>query len=725
MSSTGNQPEFAKRLPPGGRSLVELSQESWRQIRVARWRVDPGCDEVGTSRIHLPMRAINLACAWIFSGQSSASSTGESRFGTSHTRRVKAPNETGRATRSQPTGSVPSAYENKVSRMTRRTPRPSGTEGARQQTERSHAVASSPREPRWVNTLTRQEVVERVDELLEVAYRSRDLGNVPDVLSETIYILLSLNTRESVYQKVYQALRERFPRWVDVERAEVPELAAVLQPGGLHEQRAAYLKSLLRRVREDNAIRTWDGVGSHEDDLTLEYLQDLSDPEVERFLLSLPGVGLKTARCVMSYALNREQFAVDTHVSRILTRLDLVQSSRTKPDHDAFQAVVPPRIRKRLHINLVHHGRSVCTSTEPKCGECVLISFCARGRDRVGHDDSRPTAIDLFAGAGGLGHGFRTAGWRIALAVELDPHAAQTYRANHPGTPVIEQDISTLTSLEIRKLCPSLGEPHAVLAGPPCQGYSTAGARDPQDPKNVLYREVVRLANGLRAELVLIENVPGLHRVSGVGFADEILAALRRGRNAEKYEVLASDFGVPQNRRRLLFVARRKDRGMVPSVPNPTHALGDVEGLSRTPRLEELLRGVLEVPAGSPIDALLLEDGSLIANAATMAHSRRVIEKIERIPPGKGPFSYRRLRRDVACTLVAGHRAMPVHPWLHRTISVREAARIQGFPDTYVFCGPRASQPLQVANAVPPPLAAAVASHVLAFIAKPPDSAAV
>lgn len=589
------------------------------------------------------------------------------------------------------------------------------TQSKNQQSAGRRPVSGTQREPRWVNALTTGDVVGRIDELLEVTYRSGDLGNVTDVLSETIYILLSLNTREPVYQRVYRTLREQFPRWTDVESASVKQLATVLKPGGLQHQRATYLKDLLKCVREDNVKRGADACGRRRD-LTLEYLRDLRDADVEAFLLNLPGVGKKTARCVMSYALDREQFAVDTHIARILTRIGLVESKGTKTDHDAFQCTVPPRMRKRLHINLVHHGRAVCTNSEPNCGECVLVSFCARGREQVGREDLRPTAVDLFAGAGGLGHGFRSAGWRVALAVERDANAAQTYRANHPGTPVIEQDVSTLTSGEVLALCPGLGEPHAILAGPPCQGYSSAGTRDPHDPKNLLYREVVRLANSLRAELVVLENVPGLHRVNGVGFADEILAALKKGRNATKHEVLASDFGVPQNRRRLLFVARRKDRGAVPTAPDPTHALVDMDGRSRTPRLEELLRGILEVPAGSETDVLVLEDGSLMANVATMTHSTRVIKKIAGIPPGKGPISYRRLERDVARTLVAGHRAMPVHPWLHRTISVREAARIQGFPDSYVFCGARANQPLQVANAVPPPLAAAVASHMLTFI---------
>jgi DNA (cytosine-5)-methyltransferase 1 len=97
-----------------------------------------------------------------------------------------------------------------------------------------------------------------------------------------------------------------------------------------------------------------------------------------------------------------------------------------------------------------------------------------------------------------------------------------------------------------------------------------------------------------------------------------------------------------------------------------------------------------------------------------MAHSQAVIDKIAKIEAGKGPISYRRLHSDLARTIVAGHRALPVHPTLNRTISVREAARIQGFPDDYVFCGKRGTQPLQVANAVPPALAKAIADSLIA-----------
>ena len=556
------------------------------------------------------------------------------------------------------------------------------------------------------------EVIDRVDELLEVAYRSGDLGNVEDVLSETVYILLSLNTREAVYQNVFADLRRTFPRWIDVTSAPSPELERVLRPGGLQSQRAKYLQRLLEAVRRDNYQRGMDPGGSDED-LTLEYLHDMADSEVEAFLVSLPGVGRKTARCVMAYALNRRAFAVDTHVARIFGRLGLVPR-RDKPAHDLYQEVVPPRVRKRLHVNLIHHGRSVCTS-RPRCEACVLVSFCPLGQRQVAQGTSRAVAVDLFAGAGGLGHGFRQARWRVAVAVERDRDAAQTYRANNPGTPVVEADVTEIRADDLRAVSPGLN-PLAVLAGPPCQGYSAAGTRDPSDPQNRLYEDVVAVADELQADLIVLENVPGLRRVNGVGFSDEILAALNRRRTAERHELLASDFGVPQARRRLFFLASGSAGGRAVGSPSPSHsAIGD-SSLATTPTLESVLRGVLEVPSGTVEDTVVLEDGAAVSNSATMRHSQRVIDKIAKIQPGRGPISYRRLQRDLARTLVAGHRALPVHPWLDRTISVREAARIQGFPDSYVFCGPRSNQPLQVANAVPPPVAEALGRHLLSRI---------
>lgn len=369
---------------------------------------------------------------------------------------------------------------------------------------------------------------------------------------------------------------------------------------------------------------------------------------------------------------------------------------------------------------LANHADTTCRVLNPSCAQCVLHSFCGPvdGDSATGE----PTVLELFSGAGGLSHGFKEAGYRVAGAVELNRDAAQTFRLNNPGVPVLEADVSTLDLDALSQLGISPGSIDVLAAGPPCQGYSAAGRRDPGDPQNQLYKEVSRIARLLRPKLVVVENVLGLRQVNGVRFARSMQRSLNRSgyRVTEPMRLKAVDFGVPQSRERLVYVARRTDLGAAVSSLAPTHVPyspddSDAE-LPMTPSLLSVLEDLPQLDSGA---ALEFGDwhGTLIANASTMKHSAAVIEKIASIPQGGGPISYRRLSEDVARTLVAGHRAFPVHPTLDRAISVREAARIQGFPDDFVFAGCRSNQPLQVANAVPPPMSRALAVHLRDYLA--------
>ena len=560
------------------------------------------------------------------------------------------------------------------------------------------------------------ETVQRVDELLQSVYRSGDLGNVTRVLDETVFILLSKQARATAYRAVYAQLRKQYPSWREVLQATKSELAEVIRPVGLHEQRAEHLLALLHKVARDNEARAGSRGRAAGLDLTLDYLRGYSDADAEEYLCSLPGVGPKSARCVMAYALGRETLAVDTHVARIFSRLGLVRR-QAKPRHSDYDALVPAGIRNRLHINLIHHGRAVCKETKPRCGECVLVSFCkspAMMRDRFRAEPIRPVAVDLFGGAGGLGAGLRDAGFRVAAAVELDRHAAQTYRRNHPGTVVLEMDASRLTGNRLRRQVPLLGRVDIVVAGPPCQGYSIAGSHNPEKLQNQLFKHVTRLSRELRPKLLLFENVPGIRYVAGVKFARRIALSLSTVFAVELHEVSAADFGVPQLRRRLFFIGRRGRAWPPVGAPVATHAR-PVGTATKSPAMGvvKLLRGL---PAAHVGTDEIIREGKVIANVSTMRHSPRVVRKIARIRPSEGPISYRRLHPDYARTVIAGHRALPVHPTLHRTISVREAARLQGFRDDYVFLGPRASQPLQVANAVPPPVGRAFGKHFIRFL---------
>lgn len=564
--------------------------------------------------------------------------------------------------------------------------------------------------------------LDRIDELLESAYHSADLGNVQDILSETIYVLLSQQTREATYQRVFSGLRRAYPTWLGVLRSTDARLEQLLKPAGFQVRRTRQLKALLEAVAAANRERRIGPYGRPISDLTLEFLHDLDDKQAEQFLDRLPGVGPKTARCVLTYSMARPAFPVDTHVHRILTRLDLVASRGRKADHNPYQAIVPEHMRKRLHINLVHHGRTVCRTQAERCGDCVLISFCPRGQRRVATAiDRRPAVIDLFSGVGGLALGFEKVGFRVAVAVESDRNAAQTYRLNHPGVPVVESRIGSHTTARVlRRHTRFAREIVGVIAGPPCQGYSVAGNRWADDPRNLLYRHVARLASELNAKFVVIENVPGARSVQGVEFAKRIEQVLRRRAFiVSRWLLNARDFGVPQRRSRLVFFAATQKALAKADTPIPSHSYtrDRASPRPRTPTVLQQLQGLPRVQSGVVAERLKRR-GVYFHNVSTMRHSRRVIQKIARIPRGDGPLSYRRLRYDVAYTLVAGHRAMPVHPFLDRTINVREAARIQGFPDTYVFLGKRGTQPLQVANAVPPPLAAAVARPIRRQLAR-------
>jgi DNA (cytosine-5)-methyltransferase 1 len=363
---------------------------------------------------------------------------------------------------------------------------------------------------------------------------------------------------------------------------------------------------------------------------------------------------------------------------------------------------------------LFEHRRAVC-KPKPLCRACPLVSFCTTGQERV-RKNGAPVVVDLFGGVGGMGSGFIKAGFRVGLAVEYDRNAAQTYRLNNPGVHVEEADVAGLDARAVRKIVGS--RPAVICAGPPCQSYSLAGERKSRDPRHHLFRHVLALARGLKPDIVLIENVPGIGMSFGSrNFLQILESELGEQFTAEVHLLRALDYGVPQVRRRYFFIGHLND-GTTIGAPRPTHKeKGMLSRLPGTPTVMEVLRGIPRREHSSCRDWARTREG-IIWNVGTMRHSSRVIRKIRKIRGVEGPLSYRRVSRKYANTIIAGHRALPVHPTMHRTLSVREAAQIQGFSKDYVFLGARANQPLQVANAVPPPLAFAIARHLKRSIHK-------
>lgn len=204
-----------------------------------------------------------------------------------------------------------------------------------------------------------------VAEQLARQYGKSNLGNKADPLDELIYISLTRQTHEKNALRTWEALITAYPTWEMLLEAPEQEVAGVIADGGFSRQKAKWIQQSLRLIKGRS--------GS----LSLDFLDDLDDQEAERFLCSLPGINVKSAKCVLMYSLERDVLPVDTHVRRVSERLGLLEPGLTsKRAHEWLEAVVPPRHRFAYHVGAVMHGRQVCTVARPRCGECVLKHSC-------------------------------------------------------------------------------------------------------------------------------------------------------------------------------------------------------------------------------------------------------------------------------------------------------------------------------------------------------------
>jgi endonuclease III len=196
-------------------------------------------------------------------------------------------------------------------------------------------------------------------------------GNKLNPLSELLFIICSLQTNEALYLSTYASLRSRFPSMRLLAEASETEIADTIARGGLARQKARAIRLILSRLIDDFGAPT------------LAPLRAMSDSDCEEYLTSLPGVGRKTARCVMMYSFKRRVFPVDSNCWRIANRLAWVRPSRpdescSSRDMDRVQNGIDPSIRHALHVNLVSHGRSICLPVAPKCEDCCIRRFCPR-----------------------------------------------------------------------------------------------------------------------------------------------------------------------------------------------------------------------------------------------------------------------------------------------------------------------------------------------------------
>jgi len=230
--------------------------------------------------------------------------------------------------------------------------------------------------------------------VVRIRERLREVYGVPlmrphgDPLAELVLTVLSQSTNDRNRDVAYLRLRERLPTWEQVADAPVAEVEEAIRPGGISKVKSARIHEILRAIRADDpppalALAPGNGaVGDHGDGdppaaLSLDWLPRVSLDEARDYLVSLPGVGRKTAACVLLFAYGLRDVPVDTHVSRVGMRLHLLRPGASFEElHDQMLALTPPGQELELHVNLLRHGRRTCHARSPSCGECALARMC-------------------------------------------------------------------------------------------------------------------------------------------------------------------------------------------------------------------------------------------------------------------------------------------------------------------------------------------------------------
>lgn len=352
---------------------------------------------------------------------------------------------------------------------------------------------------------------------------------------------------------------------------------------------------------------------------------------------------------------------------------------------------------------------------------------------------SNYNAIDLFAGCGGLSKGFMDAGFKVLVGVDNDQAALNTFELNHNGAIGLNADLSKQETFDEIKQLAAGKAIDVVIAGPPCQGFSVTGPRNFDDPRNKLYLAVIELVKQYNPKGFIIENVPGMAMMYEGQVKDEILRRFRSmGYNTECKILLAADYGVPQMRKRLIFMGVRKDIGK-PEFPEPLlkpeayvtcrDAISDLP--SRNNELGTEIDKYTQEPK-TEYQRKMRGNCTVLHNHVATAHKQFVKDTIALVPEGGNykdlPEGWGESRtfheawtrydgRKPSKTIDTGHRNH-FHYEYNRVPTIRENARLQSFPDDFVFTGTKTQQNRQVGNAVPPLLGYALGKKLLSIIEK-------
>lgn len=348
--------------------------------------------------------------------------------------------------------------------------------------------------------------------------------------------------------------------------------------------------------------------------------------------------------------------------------------------------------------------------------------------------------IDLFSGAGGLSQGFRDAGCNIVSAVEINKNLSQTFRNNFKKTKIFEEDISKVKS---KDLLVNESKVDIVIGGPPCQGFSMSGKRIRgngiflNDKRNKLFKEFVRIINDLKPKIFLMENVPGILNIFQGKTKNQILSIFESiGYDAKVKVLLAADYGVPQLRKRAFFIGN--NLGIDPEFLFPPKINKDYitveDAIFDLPFIESgqgEFETIYKKKPSTEYQKKMRAGVKKLYNHISTKHDDKIIKIIKMLKEGEGrnnlpkkfqtksihSGSYMRIIKDKpSYTITTRFDTPPVgrvtHPIADRALTAREAARLQSFPDDFVFIGKRTHVGIQIGNAVPPLLAYEIAKNL-------------
>lgn len=619
-----------------------------------------------------------------------------------------------------------------------------------------------------------------VSQVLDALYGTPGLGNKADPVDELVYIILSRKTREDAYQLGFDKLKARFDSWDDLLGASRKSVEKLISAGGLSGKKTESLFAALETLKDRFGSCTLEPVRDWSDEEVEEFLCSL--PEIERksaYCIMLFSLGRSVFPVDTHVGRILARLGPYRELGLDLEGLGHKQLQRVLADLIPPPLRYSLHVNLVAHGREVCKARNPLCS---ECALTKLCQTYRRAEQERVVKEELPVVVDMFSGAGGISLGFSHAGFRTAIAIDFNAPALHTFRFNHPEVPddrILCTDVRELEEGSLKRML-KRKRPQVLIGAPPCQGFSHAGFRSrvsgtgyrlSDDARNYLYQSLVLAAIELKPWLFLMENVPGMKSAKQGEFLENAARMLEEGGGFKTavWKLSAASYGVPQERSRYFLVGSRCKT--LPARPEPEYednragAFDDYALPQVT--LDDAIFDLPPVAADSGESVTrhtppqsgeeprtrrylrkfgLVNDSGLIYNHTVRYHNEADLELYANMMPGDNQIhaieagfkskhgkekKYRadvfddkfdRLRGDRPSRTIVAHLAKDgnsyIHPHQVRSISIREGARLQSFPDDFAFCGSPSDQWVQLGNAVPPLLARAIGRTFMSTLRK-------